>query len=296
MSIPSLKEYCRPQTVADVVELLGRYGESGLIVAGATFIHGLEARGLLMGVEALIDIGGTGLSGVAQVERGLQLGATLNFATLERLPQITGNAAYGAIADAMVYPPLQIKNAATIGGCVAASLPFFDLPAALMALDAEVEVRSSNSSRCNPLPELFVGLFENSLAPDEFITGLIIPEPPANTVTAFMKLETNANDLAIVNAAVRLTLDRAGNCREARVVLGGGVSDRFVRSELAERVLIGNAPSDELFLAASEAVVDDISPMADHRASAEYREAMAKLFLRRTLQRAGQRIGYGTRS
>ena len=52
MSIPSLRAYCRPQTVADVVGLLGRYGEGGLIVAGATFVHGLEARGLLIGVSA----------------------------------------------------------------------------------------------------------------------------------------------------------------------------------------------------------------------------------------------------
>jgi len=191
----------------------------------------------------------------------------------------------------MAYPPPQIKNAATIGGCVAASCPFFDVPAAFMVLDAEAEVRNPGSVRSRALPDLFDGLFANSLEPDEFITGVTIPEPPANSVTAFMKLETNANDLAIINAAVRLTLDDAGKCREARVVLGGGVSDRFVRSESAERVLKGNAPSGELFLAASEAITADISPMADHRASAPYREAMAKLFLRRTLERAAQRIG-----
>lgn len=290
MSIPTLKKYCRPKTVAEVMDLLGQYGDRGLIVAGATLIHGLEARGLLMGVEALIDIGGVGLSDAAQVERGLKLGATMNFARLQQLSQLRENAAYGAITDAMDYPPVQIMNAATIGGCVAGACPFFDLPAALMTLDADVEVQNSEGSRCEPLPELFQGLFENSLETDEFISGVILPEPPPNTVTAFMKLETNANDLAIVNAAVRLTLDQTGGCCDARVVLGGGVSDRFVRSESAERTLIGNAPGEELFVAASETVVQDISPMADHRASAEYREAMAKLFLRRTLKRAWQRI------
>lgn len=291
MAIPSLKEYVRPASVVDVSAAVGQYGDRGMIVAGATFLHGLEARGLLWGVEALIDIGGAGLSGATPLEGGLKLGATLNFATLERLPQLAATSAYGAILDAMAYPPLQIKNAATIGGCVAAACPFFDVPAVFMVLDAEVEVQASRSCRRCTLDELFDGLFVNTLEPDEFITGVIIPEPPERTVTAFTKLETNANDLAIVNAAVRLTLDERGTCREARVVMGGGVSDRFVRSAAAESVLTGNAPTSELFAAAGEAVVQDISPLADHRASAEYRTAMARLFLRRTLERAGQRIG-----
>ena len=85
-----------------------------------------------------------------------------------------------------------------------------------------------------------------------------MPAAPANTASAFLKLETNANDLAIVNLAVRLTVDSSGNCADTRIYVGGGIGESYARAVSAEAVLNGAPAEAASFAAASEAVVTTI--------------------------------------
>lgn len=289
MALRKLKDFCTPESGEEVVSLLAKYGDGALILAGGTFIHGLEARGLLSQVEALIDVGRLGLDGI-EADGELRLGATATFAALGRCDAVRTERAWGAIRDALAYPPVQIRNVATVGGSVAASCPFFDLPVAFAALDAAVSARGGTGERELALSDLFAGMFENALAPGEYLTGLRLPAPPAGSASGFVKLEGNANDLAIVNAAVRITVT-GGKCTQARVVVGGGCGDTPVRSPGAEAALVGEALDERVLRAAGEAVAGDIDPMSDHRASARYRKAVAKVMVQRALARAVSRLG-----
>ncbi len=289
MSLRELKEFCIPEGPEEVVALLDKYGDKALILAGGTFVHSLEARGLLSELQALIDIRKLGL-GEIEANGGLRLGATATFGALGQTEAVQNGGAWGALVDALGYPPAQIKNVATVGGSIAASSPFFDLPIAFSALDGVVIVHGRGGARKLALPDFFVGLFENALDPGEYVTELVLPPPTQGTASAFTKLDGNANDLAIVNAAVRITVDR-GKCKDARVVLGGGCGDRPVRSASAEKVLEGAAlGGDEVLREAGEAVATDIDPMSDHRASAKYRRAVAKVMVQRALARAVARL------
>lgn len=290
VSLTSLKEYFAPNDEAELLALLERYHGSALIVAGGSFVHGLDARGLLLGVEALIDIRNLGLKHMTSDTEGLSIGAMVTFTELQRLEDVQNSAALGAVRDALHYPPLQIRNVATIGGNIAAACPYFDLPTALMALDAVVKVQGPDGRRDLNLQEMMVGLFQNALEPNELVTGLFLPRLPARSASAFIKLETNANDLAIVNVAVRLSLDPAGSCQEARVAVGGGVAETPVRAMAAERLLQGQTISDELVQQAGAAVQADLSPMSDHRASGAYRSLMAKTLTERALRQALGRL------
>jgi carbon-monoxide dehydrogenase medium subunit len=293
MALPELKEFCLPETGSEVVSKLDEYGDGSLIVAGGTFIHGLEARGLLSGVEALIDLKKLGLNTIQAEKHGVRIGATTRFADLDKIPGFD-TPAYGALRDALDCPPPQIKNQATVGGSIAASCPFFDLPAAFQVLDGSVTVEGGGGSRELPLEAVYEGLFENTLASNEFITSLLIPDQHSRTTSAYLKLETNANDLALVGVAVRITigksLGRKNKIRDARVVLGGGLNQTFVRSAAAESVLDGELVSDELFQKAADAITADIDPISDQRCSAEYRAAIGKVYVRRALQQATQRL------
>lgn len=288
MALHSLKEFHVPKSIDSALPLLG--AEDTLILAGGTFLHGLEARGLLGEVSALVDIRRSGLNGLREEADGLILGATATFAEVAAVPSVAREAWLGALADALTYPPPQIRNMATLGGCVAASCPFFDVPTALLALDATVNVRGRSDQRSLPLAEVFAGMFANSLEPGELIASVRLAKPSGKSASAFIKLEGNANDLAIVNVAVVLDLDAGGNIARARVALGGGVADTAVRSPAAEALLVGGSPDAERLARAAEAVTGDISPMADHRASAEYRAAMAQVMTRRALERALTRL------
>lgn len=290
MTMPGLSDYFVPDHQSEVIELLQRFGENALIVAGGTFVHGMEARGLLTEVEALIDIGKLGLNGITHDSSGVILGATTTFTELIQADVVQNSPAFGAMQDALGYPPLQIQNVGTVGGCLAASAPMYDVPASFLVLDGVACAKGANGDRKIPLTDFFVGLFENALKPDEFIAELNLPVLPDRTASAFIKLETNANDLAIVNVAVRFTLDDAGCCQDSRVVIGGGVGERYVRSASAESKLNGAKAGNALFRDASESVAADIDPIADHRGSAEYRRYIAVVYTCRALGRALERL------
>lgn len=283
------QEFCLPDDGDEVVDLLERYGDGALILAGGTFVHGLEARGLLSEVEALIDIQNVDLGAVETNSEGLRAGATATAAALGQEPALRSDPRLGAVSDALAYLPVQIRNVATVGGCVAAACPFFDLPVAFIALDGAVDARGRDGTRTIGLEDFFTGMFESSLLPGEFLVELRLPQAPPRSASAFLKLETNASDLAIVNAAVRVTLDEGGACTDARVVLGG-VGSTPVRSPAAERVLRGASLDEEVLREAGEAVAADIEPLSDHRASGAYRTVVAKVLVRRALERAHTRL------
>ena len=289
MALHKLKDFHTPGNMEDVLALLGKDAET-LVLSGGTFLRGLETRGLLGDVEALVDIRKAGLHTVTTDVAGLEVGATVTFAHLQTIDEVRNAPWLAGLADALAYPPVQIRNIATIGGCVAASCPFFDIPTALMALDASVRTRGPNGVRQMPLPEFFAGMFANALEPGELVTGVSIPRTHGNTAGAFLKLEGNANDLAIVNAAVRITIDAARTCTDVRVTLGGGVAESAVRAPSAEKILLGSKLDAAALQAAGDAVINDIDPMSDHRASAEYRRAVSKVMTRRALERAMARL------
>jgi len=290
VSLPKLQEFCTPENDSALVALLQRFQGNALIIGGGTFVHGLSARGLLTEVEALIDIQRLGLGYVKPGPQGLAIGATTTFAQVETQPQILDDPRNGALKDSLRYPPVQIKNTATFGGCVAASCPYFDVPVALLAMDASVKAQGPAGQRMIRLEEFFTGLFANALQQGEFVKELIVPTAPAKSASAFIKLETNANDLAILNAAVFLSVDAAGKCSDARVFIGGGVGETPVRARSAEAVLRGKTPSEEIFAQAGTAAQSDVDPMTDHRASAAYRRAMTRVLVERSLKLAADRL------
>ncbi len=289
MSLHELKEFCLPESSDEVIEVLEKYGNHALILAGGTFVHGLEARGLLSEVEALIDLQKLRLSEI-KANGALRLGAMATLAALGRTAAVRDGGAWGALTDALDYPPMQIKNVATVGGSIAASCPFFDVPVAFMALDGVVTAQARGGTRELALPAFFTGLFENALEPIEYVSEVALPRPAKRTGSAFIKLDANANDLAIVNAAVRITLD-GGKCSDARVIVGGGCGNTPIRSASAEKLLVGAELGDELLKEAGAAVAADIEPMSDHRASAKYRKAIAKVLVQRAMTRAMSRVG-----
>jgi len=290
VSLTSVTGYFTPEDNEEVLGLLQKYGDGAMIVAGGSFVHGLDARDLLNGIEALIDIRRLGLNQVSSDSEGLTVGATVTFSELQQITEIRDSAAFGAVMDALNYPPTQIRNVATVGGNIAAACPYFDLPTALMAVGAIVTAQGPGGPREIGLQDFFAGLFENTLEDNEFLSGLYLPLPPPRSASAFIKFETNANDLAIVNVGVGITLDDSGACREAIIVVGGGVAETPVRATSSESLLQSEELSDELMRQAGEAVQSDLQAMSDHRASAAYRTAIAKVLTERALQRAVARI------
>jgi CO/xanthine dehydrogenase FAD-binding subunit len=290
MELIDLERYERPLDMAAALQTLRQHEGEALVLGGGTFVHGLVARGLVSHVRTLVDLTRLPLAWLRSDAGGLSIGATTTLQTVadqlpaDELPWL------GGIADAMPYPPAQVRNAATVGGNVAAGCPFFDLPVVLLSLDASVQVQSTGGARQVALQDLYVSLFQTSLEPTEFVSELRVPRRPGRTASSYEKLETTANDLALVSIGACVGLDAAGRVEHLRLVAGGGIGETPQRLAAAEATLMGKGVDGPALLAAVAAARGEVDPIGDHRASAAYRRHMVGVLLERNLTRALARL------
>ena len=124
-----------------------------------------------------------------------------------------------------------------------------------------------------------------TLEPDEVLCEILLPPSPPGTKGVYLKHSQRGSiDLAIVGvAAVGTFAAGDGTCEDIKIALGA-VAPTPLRARSAERVLQGKVLDDGLVAVAAEAARAEARPISDVRASAEYRQEMVGVFVRRALK------------
>ena len=292
-------KYFKPKDQKEVSALLNEYGEKARIIAGGTGIYELAHRGLLSEVEALIDISSLGLSYIRDARENdgsnsLHIGACTTMSSLARSKDIVGSPELAALSDALkLIQPLQVKNVATIAGAVCTALPFFDLPVALITLDASVRLAPRN--RVKKISDFILGYFAIELSRDEFVEEIIIPKGSKRAASAFQKFGLTGDDWALINCGAYVEL-KESTIELARLCFGGGVGEKPKRIRSLEDSLAGFKPNEDgaeekIRLLFEEKLEDDgLETISDIRASSEYRARLANVLGRRALLQAFERV------
>jgi carbon-monoxide dehydrogenase medium subunit len=151
----------------------------------------------------------------------------------------------------------------------------------LIALDAVVQLVSSQSQRELPLSEFFKGPGESVLKGGEILHSIFLPQPSGSMIYS-KHAPRKYMDLAVVGVAVRLA-KKNGKINEARVALGA-VGPVPFRAEKTEALLAGQTLTTELMREAGEMAAGECVPIDDIRGSAWYRKRMVKVHVRRNLE------------
>ncbi|WP_033296349.1 FAD binding domain-containing protein [Amycolatopsis jejuensis] len=283
-------DYRFPATVDEVLETLGQQGDRARVIAGGTTIHELAYRKGMGDVHTLLDITRLPLDQITPTETGVKLGATVSFTDLAAFVTAAHPKRLASITDAIAgIRPMQIRNVGTVGGSICSSLPFFDLPAALVALDARVTTkRLDGDSRTVPIETFFWDFFLPDLHFGELLTEVEFDLPPADTGGAFQKFESNSVDWALVSIGVQVQC-REGRFTDARIALGGGIGRKITRAVSVEHALLGRSVSAETIQEAVRGVGDDVRAFSDFRGSAEFRNHLLKVYIARCLVQAARR-------
>lgn len=288
--IPLNFKYYAPHTLEEAVELLSKYrGEARILAGGTDLLVKMKQR--LIEPRHLISLRHLKeLRGIWEEEGGLRIGAATRLREIERaivveerLPLL--HEAVRAIGG------VQIRSMATIGGNLCNASPAADSAVALLALEAEFHALGFEGERIISVEEFFKGPGMTSLNSTELLTAIYIPYPRENAGCSFQKTGRTSLDIATVNAAVLLTLD-GGRIESCNIALGA-VAPTPVRAHKAEAFLQGKEAAPETFKEASELVIEDISPITDVRATAEYRRAVSKALVRDALRNAAGRVRGG---
>lgn len=279
--------YFAPRTLDEALGLLTDHGEDAKLLAGGhSLIPALKLR--LAEPRCLIDLGGLpGLRGLREERNALVIGALTVHADIassklliQRLP--------GLADAASVIGDLQVRNRGTIGGSVAHADPAADLPVILTALDASFVAASRTGSRTLPAEQFFVDFYTTALEPDEILTEIRVPLPPAGTGTAYAKLPHPASGYVVVSAGVKIEQDSSGKVSSLRVATGG-LGARPLRASATEAALQGKTPTPEVIRAAAARAAEGADAHDDTYASADYKGHVASIYTRRAIETALQR-------
>lgn len=280
------RKLIRPQSMEQALKEREKYGRDALPIAGGQSLLVL-LRNKLIDPKFLIDLQTLDeLQGIKAQGNGMSIGAMTTIHNLASSSEVQ-SAAPVLAQGALKVGSTAIRNLGTIGGNLCHNEPGADLPPALLALNASVDLRSSKATRRIPLREFFRNFFETVVAPEELLCGIEIPKLPSGTTGVYLKHAISSEDLAIAGVAVVLVPDEKGpaKMREVRIALGG-VSTVPMRATKAETLCNGAVLSQELMREAGEIAASEAEPMTDPHASADYRRKMVKLLVLRAMTAA----------
>jgi carbon-monoxide dehydrogenase medium subunit len=284
--IPPSFDYHAPKTLPEALEMLGRFGEDAKILSGGQSL--LPLLKLRFAAPAhLVDIGRIpGLDYIKEEGGFLRIGALVREAEVEASPLVRDR--YPILADtaAVIADPL-VRNLATVCGNLAHGDPANDHPATMLALGAEVVATGPKGARTIPVAKFFTGLFTTALAPNEVLTEIRIPAPPAGSGGAYVKLERKVGDFATAGAAAFLVL-KGGVVERAGIGLTN-VGPTPLKADAAEKALAGKKADEAAFSEAGRLASAAASPGADRRGSVEYKKEMSRVLTVRALRKAAER-------
>jgi carbon-monoxide dehydrogenase medium subunit len=283
MFAPSF-DYYRAQSVADAQKLLADHPGAKLLAGGHSLVPLLKLR--LAAPSAVVDISRIPeLRGIARQGESIRIGTLTTHAELAGSADLRTAARALAEAAAIVGDPA-VRNRGTIGGNVAHADPASDLPIVLVALDARMVAIGPRGERTIPAAEFFTGIMATTLAEDEILSAILVPAAGRGQGSAYEKFAHPASRYAVLGAAAVVTVD-GGTCTAARVAIGGLLPNAR-RAEAVEKALVGKAASDEAIAAAAKQVTADLGRdvMGDIFASAEYRSAVAPVYVKRAIAAA----------
>src|SRR5918996_1313984 len=268
---PSAFDYTAADSLDEALAVLAERGDDAKVLAGGqSLIPLLKLR--FAAPAMLLDVNRVpGLDGVSEEGDSVSVGALERHNSLAASEVVKRTFPLMASAAPQVADPL-VRNLGTIGGSIAHADPAGDWGSVLLALGAQVTVRSASGERTIPVAEFLVDTFTTLLEPTEVITEIRVPKPATASGGTYLKLERKVGDFATVAVAVQLALDD-GRIGRAGIALTA-VGPKNIQAIDAERSLAGAEPTPESFEEAARLAADAASPISDVRGSADYKRAV----------------------
>ena len=288
--IPSPFEYLAPVTLEEAMALLKEHGDNAKVLAGGhSLIPLMKLRFAAPGV--VIDLGRIpGMREIDLSNGSVTIGALTTHYAIESSDLLADSCPLLPETAAEIGD-VQVRNVGTIGGSLVHADPAADWPAAMLALDAELEIAGPGGSRTVLASEFFVDMLTTVVGPGEILTRIRVPTPPQRSGSAYIKMHQSASGFAIAGVAAQVGLDGSGNCESVAVGITG-VSSVPYRAAAVENALTGKKPDPAAIESASALAAEGVEEFQeDHHASAGYREHLSKVFARRALSRAVERAG-----
>jgi carbon-monoxide dehydrogenase medium subunit len=273
--IPATFDYEVAESPDHALELLGSRDDSVLLAGGHSLIPLLRLR--FARPSLLVDIGRLAqLSYVKDAGEWLAIGALTRHKDLHADPLLQEHCPIVSHTAGRIGDP-QVRHRGTIGGSLAHGHPASDLPAVILALDAELVIAGPAGTRTVAAGDFFRSAFQTAVGKDELLTEIRIPKLGRWTGWSYLKFTRRAQDWATVGVAALVRAN--GSVEDVRITLTN-MGATPIRAEGAEKALLAGEADP-----ASHAA-EGTSPPSDVAASAEFRAHLARVLGKRAIEEA----------
>ena len=285
--IPPKFDYVAPTSIQEAVGLLAKNPDEAKILAGGqSLLSVLKLR--LARPALLVDIGRIeGLNYIREDGTGGQgriaIGAMTTYAQIRESALLQQKCRLLPEAAAVIGD-VQVRNRGTLGGGLAHADPAADMPAAVLALGAELRAIGPKGERWIGIEDFFQGLFATALAPDEILIEIRVPVLTGQRC-AYLKAARRPSDFAMAGVAVRLRVGKGELCEDIAVALTA-VTDKPYRAAGVEQRLRGKRLEPKAIEEAAAVVTDGVDVTENLNGSKAYRAQLARVYVVRAIQAA----------
>lgn len=276
-------KYIAPNSLQEIIKLLKRLkGKATLIAGGTNIIPSMRSGELKQ--KVLIDLSQIKILCYIKEEKNrIRMGGLTSISEISSSKIVEKHAPILFEAANQLGNPL-VRNRATLAGNLADASPAADTAVPLLVLEATIIAdKDGRKGRQIPIDRFFLGPNKTVLKKDEIIREITFPKPKSDTKMAYIKLGLrNAMAISVVSLAILLEMENH-YCKKARVSFGA-VAPIPKRVYRIEEMLMNKEITEKLLGICCEKVKEEIHPITDIRASAEYRSSMASVLLKRLIQ------------
>jgi aerobic carbon-monoxide dehydrogenase medium subunit len=273
--IPARFDYEVADSVGHALSLLGDREDAKLLAGGHSLLPLLRLR--VTRPALLVDIGRLEeLSYVRERGDSIAIGALTRHHDVQHASLLQEHNPIVSYAAGQIGDP-QVRHRGTIGGSLAHADPASDLPAVLLALDAEIDIAGTNGVRTVPAADFFQDVFTTAAGPNELITEIRVPKLTGDHGWSYLKFRRRSQDWATVGVALVAKRSNGGVESAAIGLVNMGATP--LRARAAEQALASGGDPGTV-------AAEGTDPPSDTQASAEYRRHLAGVLVRRAAETA----------
>ena len=282
--------YEAPATTREAATLMARAKGSAFLLAGGTDLLVRMEIGL---VEPDLSVDIKHIPAMQAIKRsaaGFRIGAGVPAVAMGENAALK-KAWPGVVEAANLIGSDQIQSRCTIVGNLCNASPAADTVPAMVAAGAKVAIVGPRGRRTVAVEKVVTGPGVTSLKKGEIVEAITLPRRPPKSGDAYLRfIPRTEMDIAVVGAAVSLTLGAKGVVKQARVTLGA-VAPTVVLVPAAAKAIVGTKLEKDALAELAAACAAACSPIDDMRGTIEFRTEVAGVLARRAAKIAYQRAG-----
>ena len=283
---PAPFNYFVPTSVDEALALLDEYSpDARLLAGGQSLVPMMNFR--LSRPSHLIDLNSiSDLAFISDEKDYISIGAMTRERTIEENKLVSSSIPLLHEATQQIAH-LPIRNRGTIGGSVSNADPAAEYPAALLALNSEMVVRSIKATRRIKASDFFKGIMETAIEPSELLVEIVVPKPILGSGFAFIEIARRKGDYALAGVAAQMAL--SGETVTQLSLSACGVGSAPIKLSNAEKLILEGGLAENSMRSAGRAAAIEVEPETDIHATSDYRRRLIAVLVHQALSKAKER-------